>query len=153
MLTLLAMLAAGSMANADIRPLLRQQGFDGPLNGREQIDYVGHIAQGRNDYRIYRHRGVFRAAAVDHGVNRLIVMLNGSIFLGQYDIALPGACKVRAQQIVCGTTDPAFPGVITFTKRGPPREIWFDGDLLRFTFGDRVKTLPCHGHRCGDLNK
>lgn len=109
------MLVAGSVVTADIRPLLREQGFDGPLNGREEIAYVGHIEQGRNDYRIYVYRGAFRAAAVDHGVNRLIVVLNGSIFLGQYAIAMPTDCRVRGTQVICNTESPECPGVVEFT--------------------------------------
>jgi hypothetical protein len=126
MSALLALLAAGSVANADVRPLLREQGFDGPLNGRETIAYVGHVAQGRNDYQIYVYRGVFRAADVDHGVNRLIVILDDSIFEGQYAIPMPADCTVRGQRVICDTESP---GVIAFTRRGPPRETWFDGRL------------------------
>lgn len=133
MSALLALLAAGSVANADIRPLLREQGFDAPLNGRETIAYAGHIQQGRNDYGIYVYRGVFRAAAVDHGVNRLIVILNGSRFLGQYAIPMPTECAVRRQKVICDTESP---GVITFTRQGPPSEIWFDGEVLSFSLAN-----------------
>ena len=139
MLSLLTTLIAGSLANADIRPLLRDQGFSGPLNGREEITYAGHIPQGRNDYQIYTYRGVFRAAAVDHGVNRIIVMLNGSTFLGEYAIPLPTECIVRDQRVACVTEAPRCPGVIEFTKRGPPAEIWFDCEVLQFGFGDKLK--------------
>jgi hypothetical protein len=139
MLTLLATLVASSVATADIRPLLRQQGFEAPINGREQISYIGHIPQGRNDYQIYLYHGVFRAAAVDHGVNRMIVMLNGSIFFGEYVIDLPRDYKVRGQKVICNTGNPGFPGIITFTKRGPPKEIWFDGEIHGFQFGDKGK--------------
>lgn len=129
-------LAAGSAASADIRPMLREQGFEGPLNGREEIAYAGHIVQGPNDYQIYVYRGAARAAAVDHGVNGVIVILNHSIFLGQYAIPMPAECRVRGQRVICNTESP---GVIEFTRRGPPREIWFDGEILSFTFGDRIQ--------------
>ena len=140
MLALLRTLVASSVATADIRPLLRQQGFEGPINGREQISYVGPIPQGRNDYQIYLYHGVFRAAVVDHGVNRMIVILNGSIFLREYVINLPRDCKVRGQKVICDTDHPRVPGVIAFTKRGPPKEIWFDGEIQGFIFGDKVKS-------------
>jgi hypothetical protein len=138
MLTLFTMLIAGSVANTDIRPLLREQGFYSPLNGRERIDYVGHIRQGRNDYRIYVYGGVFRPhpQGVGHGINRILVILNGSVFLGQYAIPLPSQCQVRGQRVICNT---AGPSVITFTRRGPPSEIWFDGEVLHFEFGNRVR--------------
>jgi hypothetical protein len=135
MSVLWTILAASSLAQTDIRPLLLEQGFAGPINGREKIEYVGQISQGRNDYQIYVYRGVFRAAAVDHGVNRVIVMLNGSIFLGQYNIPTPTDCKVQGRKVIC---DSESPGVIEFTDRGPPAEIWFDGEVLRFAFGSRV---------------
>jgi len=133
MSALLALLVAGSVANADIRPLLREHGFDGPLNGRETITYAGHIQQGRNDYRIYVYRGVFRAANVDHGVNRLIVILNGSRFLGQYAISMPTDCTVRGPRVICDTESP---GVVAFTRQGPPAEVWFDGEIIRFARGN-----------------
>lgn len=138
MSALLTLLVASSVASADIRPLLREQGFEGSINGREEITYAGHIRQGRNDYQIYVVRGVFRTAVVDHGVNRIIVILNGSIFLGQYGIGMPTECQVRGQRVVCNTEDPRCPGVIGFTKRGPPAEIWFDCEVLNFEFGNKV---------------
>jgi hypothetical protein len=129
---LLTMLVASSVATADIRPLLVQQGFDGPVNGREKITYVGHISQGPNDFQIYLYHGIFRAAVVDHGVNKLIVILNGSTFFGEYTINQPRNCKVRLQKVICNTDDPRFPAVIAFTRRGPPKEIWFDGEIHGF---------------------
>lgn len=134
MLTLLAILAASSVAHADIRPLLRQQGFDGPLNGRETVKYVGRIRQGRNDYQIYLYRGIFRPVpeGVDHGVNRLIVMLNGSIFFGAYNSSMPTSCNVRGRKIVCGR------GTIAFTKHGPPHQIMFDGAVERIVLGSKL---------------
>jgi hypothetical protein len=136
-LALLTLLAAGSAATADIRPLLREQGFYNPLNGREQIAYVGHIRQDRNDYQVYVYKGVFRAAAVDHGVNRIIVILNGSTYVGSYPIGLPTKCNVRGQRVICDTESPGR--VIQFTERGPPYEIWFDSEVLHFDFGDWKK--------------
>lgn len=137
MLGLITLLMAGSAATADIRPLLRQQGFTHPLNGRETIKYAGHIQQGRNDYQIYTYQGVFRAAVVDHGINALIVIRNGSIFFGEYPIAMPTECKVRQRKVVCETD---YPGrVIEFTERGPPDKIWFDGEIVQIEFGDRLK--------------
>src|SRR4051812_432937 len=118
MLALSTILIAGAVANADIRPVLREQGFEGPLNGRETITYAGNIRQGRDDYQVYTYHGVFRAAVVDHGVNRLIIMRNASTFFGQYYIPLPTRCKVRRQTVVCDT---AYPGrVVRFTGSGPP---------------------------------
>ena len=141
MLSLLTMLVAGSLANADIRPLLREQGFEGPINGRETIKYAGHIRQGRNDYQIYTYFGIFRAAAVDHGRSDIIVILNKSTFLGSYHIGWPRDCEVHGQRVTCDTENPRCPGVIEFTKRGPPAEIWFDCENPRFAFGDNVRTL------------
>ena len=133
MLALLTMLAAASVANANIRPLLRQQGFEAPINGRETIRYVGHVRQGRKDYQLYTYHGVFRAAAVDHGVNALIVMLNGSTFVGDYRVAMPAKCKVRGPKLICNS------GVVEFTRRGPPREIWFDGEAEKIALGTKSK--------------
>jgi hypothetical protein len=132
MLSLLTMLTVSSVATVDIRPLLRQQGFY-PLNGREKIKYVGHIPQGPNDYQIYVYRGVFPAAVVDHGVNSVIVILNGATFVGEYHVAMPTECKVRGQKVICGT------GVIEFTKQGPPYKILFDGEVVEIEFGNRKK--------------
>jgi hypothetical protein len=150
---LATMSVAGSARNADIRPIIRQQGFYGPLNGREQIKYVGHIVQGSNDYRLYAYHGVFRAAAVDHGVNRLIVILNGSTFLGSYHISLPTDCKISGRRVICQTEDPSYPGVVEFTKRGPPYEIWFDGEVLSFEYGNKLKASWCNDHSCPHLDQ
>ena len=133
MLVLLTTLAASFAANADIRPLLQHQGFYAPINGRETIKYVGHIRQGRNDYQVYTYHGVFRAAVVDHGVSDLIIMVNGSTLVGSYKIAMPTDCKVRGQKVVCNA------GVVQFTKRGPPREIWFDGEVDKIELGTKLK--------------
>lgn len=135
-LALLTLLAAGSAATADIRPLLREQGFYNPLNGREEITYVGHIRQGRNDYQVYVYKGVFRAAVVDHGVNRIIVILNGSVYLGSYPIPMPTECELSGQRVICDTESPGR--IIRFTERGPPYEIWFDGEVVHFDFGDWI---------------
>ena len=132
MIKLLTMLAAVSMANVDIGPLLRAQGFGALINGREAISYVGQIRQGKNSYQIYSYRGRFKTAIVDHGVNWLIVIQNGSILLGGYQIPMPADCKVHGQIVVCNT---GAPGVVEFTKRGPPREILFDGEVLQFEHG------------------
>ncbi len=121
MLGLLTMLIAGSAASSDIRPLLRHQGFVGPINGRETIKYVGEIQAARQHYQIYAYRGVFRAAVVDHGVNRVIVILNGSRLYGTYDASEPLACKVHKRRVTCNV------GVIEFTDRGPPPRVLFDG--------------------------
>lgn len=138
MFALLAMLSA---ASGNIGPLLQGQGFVGPINGREKIEYVGHIAQGRNDYRIYVYRGVFRAAVVDHGVNKIIVILNRTAFLGDYSIPWPTHCKLRGKKVICKARDPAFPAVIEFTKHGPPRRVWFDGEVFDFSFGNKFAAL------------
>jgi hypothetical protein len=140
MLTLLTLLAVTSVANADIRPLLRRQGFDAPLNGREKVTYVGHIPQARNDFQIYLYHGVYRASAVDHGVNRLIVVRNGSTYFGDYNIEFTTtACKVRGHKVICRSDDPRYPSVIAFTKRGPPLKIWFNGEVLDFAFGNSAQ--------------
>jgi hypothetical protein len=139
MSALFAFLVVGSAATADIRPLLREQGFDGPINGRETVKYAGHIRQGRNDYQIYTYFGIHRAAVVDHGRSDIIVILNGSMFFGSYNTGWPTDCTVRGQRVICNTRDPRCPGVIEFTKRGPPAQIWFDCANPTFAFGNKVR--------------
>jgi hypothetical protein len=136
MLPLLTMLAAGSVASTDIRPLLRQQGFAGPINGSEVIKYVGQIDQGRKHYRVYFYRGSFRPvpAGVMHGVNRVIV-IEGSTFVGSYDASLATDCTVRGHKVICNT---ASPGVIDFTEGGPPPRILFDGAVEEIAYGDKL---------------
>lgn len=138
MITLLTMLAAGAVTSADIRPLLRQQGLRDLVNGRETINYAGQIRQGRDNYQIYTYRGLFRAAVVDHGVNWLIVIRNGSVLLGGYQIPMPTECRVRGQRVMCNTR---ASGLIEFTKRGPPREILFDGEVLQFQHAAKLNAL------------
>lgn len=120
---LMMMLIAGSTEHLDIRSFLAQQGFDGPINGRESISYAGEIEAGRNHYQIYLYHGVFRAAEVDHGVNKLIVMLNGSTFYGSYEASMTKTCAVRGRKVVCDS------GVVEFTDRGPPSRILLDGQV------------------------
>ena len=133
MLALLASIVAAPAVHGDIRSMLRDQGFSGPLNGRETIEYIGHIRDAGADYRIYSYYGAFRAAAVDHGVSRLIVMRNGSTFFGEYAVAMPVSCKVRARKVICSA------GTIEFTKRGPPEKILFDGEVVAIQLGGKAK--------------
>ena len=123
MLGVMTLLTASSVGMADIRPLLRQQGFDAPINGRETIRYVGHIPQGRNDYQIYLYRGVFRphAGDVDHGVNRLVVILNGRTLVGTYNSSMPTKCRVRGRRVICNTE--GRPSVIEFSGGASARAI------------------------------
>lgn len=129
MLSLVSILAAGSLASADIRSILRQQGFPSPLNGRETIDYVGRIRENRNDYQIYLYRGSFKAAVVDHGANWLIVVKNGAAYSGGYRIPMPTRCKIERLKVICNA------GVFEFTRNGPPKRIVFDGEELNFQRG------------------
>src|SRR3954471_9690038 len=112
MLALFALLFSASTTIADIRSLLREQGFAGPINGRETIIYVGKISEGRNDYQIYLYRGVFRAAVVDHGVNRLIVVRDKAL-IGAYDTGMLTKCRVRSERVLCDN------GTVKFGRRGP----------------------------------
>jgi hypothetical protein len=136
-LALVTMIASASASTADIRPLLREQGFIRPINGRETIKYAGHIKQGGHDYQIYVYRGLFRAAVVDHGSNDIIVIRDGSTYLGEYHVAMPTRCKVRGRKVVCDAHSPGR--VIKFTRQGPPRQIWFDGAVDEMEFGNRLK--------------
>ncbi|MEO5708041.1 MAG: hypothetical protein ABIT10_05000 [Alteraurantiacibacter sp.] len=136
MFAILMMLAAANAAPADIRPLLRDQGFPGPLNGRELITFVGTVHQGVKDYQVYTFEGVHRAAVVDHGVGGIIVILNGSTYLGQYRMSSPTGCNIRGQRVVCQTSSPG--SVIQFTRQGPPRQTWLDGEVLQFEFGNWI---------------
>jgi hypothetical protein len=134
MLALLPLLAAGSLANADLLPLLRKGDFQGPINGRETIRYVGHIRQNQNDYQIYVFEGLIKASEVDHGVNWLMVMKNNSFYLGGYHIPMPTTCKVQVRKIICKGEDG---GSIDFTKAGPPHKVLFAGEELPFVPGKR----------------
>lgn len=129
MLRLLTILTAVAASHADIRSILHAQGYGGWLNGRETIVYAGQIREGRNSYQIFVYRGLFRAAVVDHGVNELFVVKNGTKVLGRYHIPMPTSCRVKLQSVICKTESP---GVIRFTKRGPPKTIWFDGEICPF---------------------
>jgi hypothetical protein len=106
--------------------MLREQGFPGPLNGREAIQYVGHIQQDRINYKVYLYRGIFKAATVDHGANWLIVIKDGATYLGGYHIPMPSRCKIEGQKAICSD------GTLEFTKSGPPAKILFGGESFNF---------------------
>ena len=152
-LALLMHVSSLGVHGGDIRPILRSQGFYAPINGEETIKYVGHVSQGRKDYEIYLYNGAFRAADVEHGVNRLIVIMDRSILVGSYDSSSARQCKVRAHKVICVTDDPKYSSVIEFTKRGPPYEVVFDGEVEGITFGNRLKAHWCNEHRCPRLGK
>lgn len=133
MVGLLIMLAAALGPSTDIRLLLHNQGFTGPINGRESINYVGHIRQGRDDYQVYAYSGLVRAAVIDHGVNRLIVMRNGDTLIGSYDASVRLACSVRGASVVCNA------GVVEFTRSGPPLKVMFDGEPQKMALGNNLK--------------
>ena len=95
-IALLLHVSALGLQHRDIRPILRNQGFYAPINGEETIKYVGDIAQGRKNYEIYLYNGAFRAADVEHGVNRLIVLLNGSILVALMTLRVPASARFVA---------------------------------------------------------
>ena len=128
-----ALLVAASVSTADIRPLLREQSFAGSLNGRETIQFVGQMGHGESGYEIYTYRGVHRAAAIDHGVNRLIVIRNRHTLVGTYAGSLPLDCKVRWMTVRCNA------GNIEFTDKGPPRRAYFDGEYQDMDLGLKLK--------------
>jgi hypothetical protein len=132
MFSLSTLFLAVLSASADITPLLRHQGFTGPLNGRERIAYSGLIRQGRNAYQVYTYHGRYRGPGVDRGINRIIVIRNGTFLLGEYAIPMPTRCRVRKLRVICDDDRPDLPKSFTFTRRGPPAQIWFDGEVLQF---------------------
>jgi hypothetical protein len=69
----------------------------------------------------------------------MIVILNGSTYFGNYMISLPHDCKVRRHEVICNTNDRRYPGIVAFTKQGPPRKVWFDGENAVFIFGNKVQ--------------
>ena len=145
MLSLVSILAAGSLASADIRSILLQQGFPGPLNGRETIEYVGRIQENPNIYQIYLYRGSSKAAAVNHGINWLIVVKNGRAYSGGYRIPMPSRCKVERLKVICNA------GIFKFTRNGPPKQIVFDGEELNFSAGRHSFTSRSISSACPRL--
>ncbi|VVT12736.1 hypothetical protein [Erythrobacter sp. EC-HK427] len=119
-------------AGSDVRDFLAEQGFSGPLNGREQIYEAGVVQAGTDAYNIYTFRGVHQPVpgGVDHGVNKILVLRNGNEFLGQYSVSMPSACQVSGRLVECSTGSP--PSTFEFTADGPPAEIWFDGEAVPF---------------------
>ena len=81
------------------------------------------------------------------------MVLNGSIYIGAYDSSTASECKIRGREVICDTADPRFPGVIEFTKRGPPYETVFDGQVEEITFGNKLKSYWCNEHRCARLKR
>jgi len=76
---LLQILLTGVLAvtgpNADIRPLLRAQGFEWTLEKADSnIEHVGYIKQRRRTYSIYLYNGTNRENL--HGINFFIIILN-----------------------------------------------------------------------------
>lgn len=128
--------AAPDGANADIRPLLRSQGFEWTLEKADsRIEYVGDIGQGRRTYNIYLYNGVNRENS--HGINFLVVILNRTTYLGVYDSLSAQDCRVERQMVVCKTE---FPGrKIRFTKNGPPFKAWIDGAVVPFELAPKFR--------------
>ena len=125
-----------SSVERDIRPLLHSQGFEWTLEKADaEIEYIGDIQQGRRTYRIYLYNAVNRESL--HGINRFIIFLNKTIYLGVYDSGSAHDCRVEKQAVVCEVD---YPGRrIQFTRNGPPLRLWLDGDIMTFWLAPRFK--------------
>ena len=132
----LSLLWAASHPPADIRPILRTQGFPAPLDREHStINLIGNIKQGSRIYSVYFYEGWFGQA--HRGINRILVILDRRTFLGDYATTAARDCRIHGQAVVCKTD---YPGNrIQFTKNGPPREIWLDGEILTFTTAEWLR--------------
>lgn len=133
---MLAAALALAFTSNDIRPLLREQCFEWTLARSESdIEYVGDIKTGGRTYSFYLYNGVNPENR--HGINRFIIVLGQSVYLGTYEAGSAHDCRINKQTVVCKAD---FPGRrIQFTKNGPPREIWFDGEINNFWPAPSVK--------------
>lgn len=124
----------------DIRFLLQSQDFKPPLDlEHSEISYVGDITQREHRYSIYLYYGTNPESL--HGINRLIVILNGKTYLGDYDSSLTDRCWIKGQSIVCDN-ESGYGRVVSFTKNGPPLHTNIDGMFVDFEFGPRLKKRP-----------
>jgi hypothetical protein len=116
--------------------LLEGQGFHAPLNKYADVQYVGMIKERDAKYKIYYYRYVFPENK--RGIGRLIVIMNGEIYIGSYDVTTTNSCRTAERTVVCETWS-GYDKKIHFTKRGPPRLIHLDGRLVEFDYGTFAK--------------
>lgn len=106
-------------------------GFSGPLICSAEdatFEPVGNIGSGR--YAIYDYRYRFRAAAVTHGGQR-IVIFKGRDYVGQYVLSPPPFADLAVNGADVIVTGGANPGrwVLDFSE-GPPHQAFIDGYAL-----------------------
>jgi hypothetical protein len=122
----------------EIGPILSAGGYSGDLNCdsiQVEISKVGTITISSNAYAVYdlRYRTIHSAGMVVHGGQRIIVILNGKTYLGQYSLSPPPLHKVTIEgNSIFIDVPPQNGNKITIGKSGPPVSAFLDQDEANF---------------------
>jgi hypothetical protein len=117
-------------------PALLAGGFTGSVdcqNDKIFVQNVGKVRKFDRVFQIYSYQYQLKPACADcavHGEQRLIFMERGR-YIGQYKPDFVQA-TLRNGELVLVPAGPEAPVTVQFTKDGPPRTLWVDGEVIRF---------------------
>lgn len=119
-------------------PALVAGGFSGSVDcQRDQLSirYVGQVRKFGRIFSVYSNRYELKPPCPEcavHGGHRVIFMSHGR-YVGQYRSDFVRA-TIRQGDLVLVPTDPHSGEAVTvrFTRDGPPKELWVDGEVITF---------------------
>jgi hypothetical protein len=115
---------------AGLRKTLVAQGFEPVFCSKKDASFVLVGRTAGSGFSIYDYRYAFRAAAVMHGGQRLVVM-RGSKYVGQYSLLPLVTVSVRGKYVVLKGDDDREPVKLDFSRR-PPAKILVNGEQETF---------------------
>jgi hypothetical protein len=112
--------------------LLKQAGHLGKFKcDGTSFRFLGRIESAADNYLVYDFRFLFKAAAADHGGQRLIIFDRNGRYLGQYAFYSRPLADIAVEGSSVRLTVPGETRAIDFSP-GPPPSIYFDGDTQKF---------------------
>jgi hypothetical protein len=115
---------------AGLRKTLVEQGFQPVFCSKKDTPFVLVGRTAGSGFSIYDYRYTFRAAAVTHGGQRLVVM-RGRKYVGQYPLLPLVTVAVRGKYVVLKGDDDQEPVKLDFSRK-PPDKILVNGEPETF---------------------
>ena len=126
--------AAADVCFGPLAAVLAKGGYSGSLDCsalKVDIKIAGTVKVGQKSYDVYdfRYQTMPKAGGVAHGGQRLLIVLDGDTYLGQYDLDTPPfhAVSVKGSSVFIDV--PADSGnEIKIGADGPPPSVFLDDD-------------------------
>lgn len=147
LLVLLGLFSAGAAMGAQakercldgLKPALLAGGFSGSTDcGRDALSVarIGTVRAHGREYTVFDYRYELASKCRDcaiHGGQRILFFRAGR-YVGQYKPDSADLAIVGGRLVLSPTSGMpgARPVTLRLTRRGPPRQVWFDGSSLEF---------------------